>query len=266
VAKMRSPAYREPRVIAVAGRASNSSTGTDGRAGEQRPDGIVIIEARALIRDCLVRAFRVENGIGVYGAPCVEEGLKLANGLASTLFLLSVPTDLEGVDLERDIARLTAHTGSPLAIVADSCNLDLVARVFDLGAVGYISTDLSFEVCVGATRLLLAGGKFVPASALLEARPINAIRTRPLGMYKNVFTGRQVAVLKALTKGKANKAIATELKMQEGTVKVHVRNLMRLLKAHNRTEVALIAVDILRLVDGSELRTDGRRLLQNGNA
>jgi DNA-binding NarL/FixJ family response regulator len=54
------------------------------------------------------------------------------------------------------------------------------------------------------------------------------------------FTVRQNAVLQALRQGKANKIIAYELNMRESTVKVHVRNIMRKLKARNRTEVAYL--------------------------
>jgi len=58
---------------------------------------------------------------------------------------------------------------------------------------------------------------------------------------KDLFTARQAAVLRALRQGKANKQIAYELNMREGTVKVHIRNIMRKLKAKNRTEVAVLA-------------------------
>ncbi len=37
--------------------------------------------------------------------------------------------------------------------------------------------------------------------------------------------------------GKANKIIAYELALRESTVKVHIRNIMKKLKVHNRTEV-----------------------------
>ena len=51
-----------------------------------------------------------------------------------------------------------------------------------------------------------------------------------------LFTNRQSAVFEALKRGKANKTIAYELNMRESTVKVHVRHVMRKLKATNRTE------------------------------
>jgi len=47
-------------------------------------------------------------------------------------------------------------------------------------------------------------------------------------------------VVRALCRGKANKVIAYELNMCESTVKVHVRNIMKKLKAKNRTEVAVM--------------------------
>jgi DNA-binding NarL/FixJ family response regulator len=54
------------------------------------------------------------------------------------------------------------------------------------------------------------------------------------------LTARQAAVVDALRRGMANKAIAHALRMQESTVKVHVRNVMKKLRASNRTEVAFI--------------------------
>ena len=49
----------------------------------------------------------------------------------------------------------------------------------------------------------------------------------------------------ALRRGKANKIIAYELNLRESTVKVHVRNIMKKLKATNRTEVAFKIRDLL---------------------
>jgi len=55
---------------------------------------------------------------------------------------------------------------------------------------------------------------------------------------------------KALRRGKANKVIAYELNMRESTVKVHVRNIMKKLKARNRTEVAFMANELMRSQNG----------------
>ena len=57
---------------------------------------------------------------------------------------------------------------------------------------------------------------------------------------EHVFSPRQLSVARALRKGTPNKIIAYELNMCESTVKVHVRNIMKKLKAKNRTEIAYL--------------------------
>ena len=64
---------------------------------------------------------------------------------------------------------------------------------------------------------------------------------RPLA---GIFTDRQVEVVEALRRGKANKIIAYELNLRESTVKVHVRNIMKKVKATNRTEVVFKLNDL----------------------
>ena len=54
-------------------------------------------------------------------------------------------------------------------------------------------------------------------------------------------TAREAAVIRAIQQGKSNKVIAYELNMCESTVKVHVRNLMKKMKAKNRTDLAIKA-------------------------
>ena len=50
--------------------------------------------------------------------------------------------------------------------------------------------------------------------------------------------------MEALRRGKPNKIIAYELNMCESTVKVHIRNIMKRLKAKNRTEAAYILTNM----------------------
>jgi DNA-binding NarL/FixJ family response regulator len=59
------------------------------------------------------------------------------------------------------------------------------------------------------------------------------------------LTPRQKEVLQLLRKGKSNKIIAYELNMQESTVKVHVRQIMKKLKAINRTHAVFLASQIM---------------------
>ena len=70
------------------------------------------------------------------------------------------------------------------------------------------------------------------------------------------FTTRELEVLASLAKGKSNKMIGRELNMREGTVKVHVRSLLKKLNATNRTQLALRAyraLDTAQAVSGGGL-------------
>jgi DNA-binding NarL/FixJ family response regulator len=211
---------------------------------------IIIMESRGLVRDSLVRTIQATNEMNVVGVASVEESLEEFGKGGAALILLCVPGPLKIAHQANDIRRLISGTGVPVAVLGDGENFNEILQMFDLGAVGYISTDLSAGVVVESLRLMLAGGKFIPASILLTARPANGFPNPPLDQYKCTFTERQLAVLEALSVGKANKVIANELDMKEGTVKVYVRNLMKLLKARNRTELALIVADQMRLRPG----------------
>ena len=77
----------------------------------------------------------------------------------------------------------------------------------------------------------------MPPSSL-PLRRINPQGLTPKPITTQQFTPRQIAVLNHLKLGQANKIIARELQMSESTVKIHLRNIMKKMKATNRTEVA----------------------------
>ncbi len=56
------------------------------------------------------------------------------------------------------------------------------------------------------------------------------------------LTAREREIQMLLTTGMTNKMIARELGICEGTVKIHLKNLMRKLHARSRLEVALLAL------------------------
>jgi DNA-binding NarL/FixJ family response regulator len=125
---------------------------------------------------------------------------------------------------------------APVIVLCDVDCVESILAVFESGARGYIpTTSTAVEIAVEIIHLVKAGGTFVPPSILCaldlgEGVALGATRSRQ-------FTLRQLAVLEHLKLGKTNKIIAHELKISESTVKVHIRNIMKRLKATNRTEV-----------------------------
>lgn len=228
---------------------------------------IVLIDPRPLTRESVVnllntaaREFAVLpiSAAGEIGDTAVENaGLVLLNvGFA----LLSDAWVDEEI---RTIAERMPQV--PLILLCDSEDIGQVTEALRRGVRGYIPTTFNPRVAVEAMRLVHAGGTFVPASALrqcgnghrrIESESVEGAapaaqaceEARPADVEKDYgeallreLTPRQREVLRLLCEGKPNKIIAHALHMQEGTVKVHVRQIMKKLKATNRTQVAFLA-------------------------
>jgi DNA-binding NarL/FixJ family response regulator len=127
-------------------------------------------------------------------------------------------------------------------VLGKNDDLNKVLLALSQGANGYISISSGFDVFLQALRFVGAGGTYVPAQCILEAKqaPAAASEQAPV----SVFTNRELAVIQAIRKGKPNKVIAYELSMCESTVKVHVRHIMKKLHAKNRTDVAIKSAEL----------------------
>lgn len=214
--------------------------------GQLYPPGVrqtvvVIIDQRILMRECLARALEQSgSGLRVLSFATIEDWNKAAlTQPAPELVIVraSGKRAQNGVAVETDtLTRLAASV--PTVLLSDAEDADQIMAALECGVRGYIPTSVTIDVAVEAMHLVRAGGTYIPASSLMSWRK-GGTDSLPLANGQiGGFTTRQATVLKALRQGKANKRIAYELNMREGTVKVHVRNIMKKLKARNRTEVA----------------------------
>jgi DNA-binding NarL/FixJ family response regulator len=226
-----------------------------GPAGNSPNGCIIIIEERALIRDCLRRCFEAAFDVKIIAVRTVEECFQVYTTIDTSLVIFSVAGNLKSPETVHDLGRLVqGENARPVMVLSDGDDLDQIVSVLDNGARGYIPTDLAFDVAVEAVRLVCAGGVFIPASSLVGAR-VSGEPSRSVPRNTNgIFTARQAAVVDAVRRGKANKVIAFELKMRESTVKVHVRNIMKKLNAKNRTEVAFMANELLKSSEALPMR------------
>jgi DNA-binding NarL/FixJ family response regulator len=207
---------------------------------------VVLIDKRTLMRECLARSLTATSNCIVHSYPSLESWLGEPSRPAASVVVFCCGRTNDP-DLQRSIARLSeAVPGTPMVALSDAEDPDHIVEALEKGARGFIPTSLPLRVAVEAMRLVNAGGVYVPASSLMVARRCVTEPSPPDLTLNHLFTARQAAVVEALRRGKANKIIAYELNMRESTVKVHVRNIMRKLKARNRTEVAFLANDMLQ--------------------
>jgi DNA-binding NarL/FixJ family response regulator len=104
---------------------------------------------------------------------------------------------------------------------------------------GYVPASFPVNVAVDPFDLARTGGDCEAAGSQECAPEMSVTDTNTL-KAGTLFTPRQAAVVEALRHGKPNKIIAYELKITESTVKVHIRNIMKKLRATNRTQVAYL--------------------------
>jgi DNA-binding NarL/FixJ family response regulator len=200
-----------------------------------------VIDSRKLERECFVRVIKASHEkISITAYSSVSEWSEASDPKASCVILLNIGGRRAAVrTVGAALEGLVAEAGeTPVIVLSESEDLrDMIAAV-DCGARGYIPASVGVDAIIEAARLTSAGGIFLPASSLLALRDaITKDADRPAGIEEH-FTSRQAAVADALRRGKANKTIAYELNMCESTVKVHIRTIMKKLRASNRTQAA----------------------------
>jgi DNA-binding NarL/FixJ family response regulator len=217
--------------------------------------GIVVIDGRAVFRDCFVRCLEAsywDHEVFSFASIGEWHNSEEPNAIgAAIIIIIESGDEFDGPDYA---FFETAAANIPIVIVSDVDDLDHIVRTMKRGVRGYIPTSLPFNVAVEAVRLVKAGGTFVPASSFVDDRS-----DQPPGRRANApLTERQLEVIEEIRHGKANKQIAYALNMSEHTVKVHLRHIMRKLRARNRTEVAVLSEDLFARSKDQRLNSDVR--------
>lgn len=208
---------------------------------------VVLLDSRPLVRDCLALAIRAEWPT----ARVTATGWDLLDSLPDrqSVALCVVSSGTAGAGpLEKAQA---AFPGAALVILADEDDYASVAQAASRGARGYFSTATELPVLVQGLRLVLLGGTAMPIAV---TRPTAAPARRAAGPVSRfsaeLFTPKELEVLRSLATGRPNKLIAYDLSICETTVKVHLRHIFRKLGTTNRTHAALLAREMLEL-DGT---------------
>jgi two-component system nitrate/nitrite response regulator NarL len=121
---------------------------------------------------------------------------------------------------------------------------DLVSALRN-GADGYLLKDMEPEQMVESLQAA-ASGRVIVSEALTHLLAV-AIRqqNRPTSVAEAELTDQESRILELIAGGMSNKLIGRELDIAEGTVKVHVKHVLRKLGLRSRVEAAVWAVEHL---------------------
>jgi DNA-binding NarL/FixJ family response regulator len=137
-----------------------------------------------------------------------------------------------------------ANPGTPVVLFSGVSGRAIAQAARSAGAKGLLHVSADRSLALAVLRLVLAGGTYIPVEASAGDPPDIELRdaAEPPGDPASLqLTRRQSDVLRCLQMGMSNKAIAHDLGICEGTIKVHVRALMTKLGASNRTQAAMFA-------------------------
>jgi len=203
---------------------------------------VLVVDDHPLFRKGVVQLLAMEPSIEVIGeAGNRAQALALVQQHEPDLILLDLNLKAEsGLDI---LAALKAEDPSRRVVmltVSDAAD-DLMGAI-RAGADGYLLKDMEPEQLLDRVRAALAGETVIGEA--LAARLATALRQEAqdsAGSRRELsqLTEREREVLKCLADGQSNKRIARSLAITEGTVKVHVKNLLKKLSFRSRVEAAV---------------------------
>lgn len=133
---------------------------------------------------------------------------------------------------------------TPIIILSAVFDKEILQKTIEIGVAGYISKTSSNAVILSAVNLVLSGGVYIPPELLQntqqnELEMLKQVEKMPQNQTTKdkakILSQRQIEVIRLISQGKSNKQIAYELGLTEGTVKLHVTAILKLLNVYNRT-------------------------------
>src|SRR5258706_7669661 len=193
---------------------------------------VLVVDDHALLRTGVANIINQEADLRV-----VAEAGNGAEALAAydryhpdvTLLDLRMPV-MDGVEAVRRIRERDPRARVIVLTTYDTDNV--ISRALKAGAKAYVLKDISADQLIGCIRDVLAGKTYLaPSAAAKLAEGVTHVQLTP----------REMAALRLMADGKANKEIATALSINERTVKTHLGHLFEKLGVTSRTEAIKVA-------------------------
>lgn len=209
---------------------------------ENNKQSILIIDDHPLFRKGLIQLIQSAEEFDILGeASGGKEGLECAIALNPDMILLDLNMkDMNGIEVLKAIKDSDIDSRVIMLTVSDSAD-DLVAAL-RAGADGYLLKDMEPEDLLANFRSA-SEGRMTLSDRLtwLLAHSLKE-ENRPKNTSEAGLTEQEEKILGLIATGKSNKLIAHDLGITEGTVKVHVKHLLKKLNLKSRVEAALWAV------------------------
>ena len=204
---------------------------------------ILLIDDHALFRIGL-RELLERRGLDVLDAvgDC-EEGIRLVLEKQPDVVLLDMRMpQMTGLEVLQTLREQGQQM--PIVILTTSRVENDVIASLQCGAQGYLLKDMEPDELIRSLNEIVAGQTVVASElTMVLAKAVRGGEQVKAESAMDQLTPREKEILCLLAEGQSNKVIARNLGISDGTVKLHVKAILRKLGVHSRVEAAVIAVE-----------------------
>lgn len=201
---------------------------------------VVVVDDHPLFRAGVTQSLGLDPAIEV-----VDEGgsgaeaIELAQRHAPDVVLLDISMPGNGIDAAAAISGIS-DPPRILMLTVSGDGQDIM-RAVDAGAAGYVLKGAGATDLIAAVKSVAAGESFLSPNLSL-----NLLATLRGGGAKRTLAAlspREQRILRLVAQGLSNREVGERLDVQEKTVKYHMTNILKKLKARNRVEAAMLVRD-----------------------
>ncbi len=205
---------------------------------------VLLIDDHALFRVGLQELLE-RRGLEVIAVGNCAQGISLVREEQPDVVLLDMRMpDMTGIDVLIQLRK--DQQQMPISMLTTSRDEKDVIDALQNGAQGYLLKDMEPDELIEALQQIVQGNTVVAkeltgvlAKAVQGEAHMSSVQTSSL----DDLTPREREILCHLADGQSNKVIARHLGISDGTVKLHVKAILRKLEVHSRVEAAVIAVE-----------------------
>jgi two-component system nitrate/nitrite response regulator NarL len=208
---------------------------------------VLLIDDHALVRKGIEELLQSRGVQVVAAVGSGEEGVRRARELPADLILLDVKMPgMNGVETLRQLR--ASGVSAPVVMLTMSREDADLSAALRAGARGYLLKDMEPEELVPALEAAVQGDNVVAQelvgslAGLVRGDAVPPPAPRKAAPFAEL-TPRELEILECIADGSSNKMIARALEISDGTVKLHVKAILRKLGMRSRVEAAVAAVE-----------------------
>jgi two-component system nitrate/nitrite response regulator NarL len=209
---------------------------------------VLLIDDHALVRKGIEELLQSRGVQVVAAVGSGEEGVRRARELPADLILLDVKMPgMNGIDTLKQLR--ASGVKAPVVMLTMSREDADLSAALRAGAQGYLLKDIEPEELVPALEAAMQGSNVVARELVgslarlvrgdVAPQPAPPRTAAPFAE----LTPRELEILECIADGSSNKMIARALEITDGTVKLHVKAILRKLGLRSRVEAAVSAVE-----------------------